>query len=221
MKSRSVAIRTALVKYNAAAAILTPPRQELSWDEVVEYAFLADFDLLRDTRQDIRSRPWSTPAARQAMDNYFKLLRADEEITRLNVEIPRFITFMHDEDAYLGTKAKEVGLTDPGLAGQIELQCNSISRYTPFHIKSLNELARLPGFSGSLSCGVHVSESMPSTPALPSLSPPPIPSERTVYEDDQADGEVDLEEEQAGEDEEQVVIGAYCRILEFTYDTVT
>jgi hypothetical protein len=214
-----VAIRTALVKYNAAAANLSPPRQELSWEEVVEYAFLADFDLLRDTRQDIRTRPWSTPAARQAMDGYFKLLRAEEEIFRLNIEIPQFITFMRDEDVHLGSKSKEVGLTDPGLAYQINLQRKNINRYTPGHIKTLNEVGQLPGFSGSLSCGVHTL--VPSTLAPPSLSPPPIPSEGTTFEDDQVDGEVDLEEEQAGEDEEQVVMGAFCSILEFAYDTVT
>ena len=55
LKSRSTAIRTAVAKYNIAAANLCPPRQELTWEEVVEYAFLADFDLLRDARQDIRS----------------------------------------------------------------------------------------------------------------------------------------------------------------------
>ena len=53
------------------------------------------------------------------------------------------------------------------------------------------------------------------------LSLPPIPSEESTFADDQVDGEVDLEEEQAGEDEEQVVMGAFCSILEFAYDTVT
>ena len=65
---------------------LNPPCPTLDWDQVVEYTFLADFDLLRDTRQDIRSRPWATPAARLAMDSYFKVLHAAEEIERLNVE---------------------------------------------------------------------------------------------------------------------------------------
>jgi hypothetical protein len=209
-----VAIRTAVVKYNAAAANLSPPRQELSWEEVVEYAFLADFDLLRDARQDIRDRPWSTPAARQAMDSYFKLLRAEEEISRLNVEIPRFLTFMRDEDSYLRSKENEVHLTDPAIAYQIHLQRNSINRFTPSHVKTLNEIGQLPGFSGSLSCGAHIVE--PSIPAPPSLSQlPKLPS----FEDDKVDGEADLEEEQAGEDEDQAVMGAYCSILEFSYDT--
>lgn len=219
LKSRSVAIRTALLKYNAAAANLRPPRQQLTWEEVVEYAFLADFDLLRDTRQDIRTRPWSTPAARLAIDSYFKLLRAEEEIIRLNVEIPRFLTFMRDEDAYLASKGEEVGLTDPGLAYQIHLQRNSINRFTPCHVKTLNDVGRLQGFNGSLTCGVHIVE--PSAPPLPSLSPLLKPTEQATFEDDHVDIEAELEEEQAGEDEEQVVMGAYCSILEFTYDKGT
>ena len=71
LKLRSAAIWTAVFKYNIAAANLCPVRQELTWEEVVEYAFLADFNLLRDTRQDIHSWPWATPAACQAMDGYF------------------------------------------------------------------------------------------------------------------------------------------------------
>jgi hypothetical protein len=141
-------ISKAVVKYNAAAANLSPPRQELSWEDVVEYAFLADFDLLRDARQDIRNWPWSTPAACKAVDSYFKLLRAEEEITRLNVEIPRFLTFMRDEDAYLNSKGKEVGLTDPALAYQIYLQRNSINCFTPGHVKNLNDVGQLPGSVG-------------------------------------------------------------------------
>ena len=114
-----MAIHAAVGRYNVAAAALSPPRRELCWDEVVEYAFLADFDLLCDARQDIWSRPWATPAARQAMDGYFKLLRAEEEIVRLNVEIRRFLTFMRDKDAELSSKEMEVGLTDFALAYQI------------------------------------------------------------------------------------------------------
>src|SRR5271156_5544293 len=97
LKARSRAIRTALDRYNIAATALVPPRQLLDWEQVVEYAFLSDFDLLRDTRQDIRNRPWATPAARLAMDQSFKLRRAKEEIKRLNIEIRRFATYMRDE----------------------------------------------------------------------------------------------------------------------------
>ena len=50
-----------LDSYNAAAHALTPPHQQLEWKDVIEYAFLADFDLLRNARQDISHRPWATP----------------------------------------------------------------------------------------------------------------------------------------------------------------
>lgn len=101
LKARSQAIRTALDKYNLAALALTPPRPVLDWDEVVAYAFLSDFDLLRDTRQDVRTRPWATPAARLATDQWYKLRRAEEEIKRLNVEIARFQKYIIDEDRFL------------------------------------------------------------------------------------------------------------------------
>jgi hypothetical protein len=48
---------------------------------------LAEFDLLRDTRQDIRQFPWAQPLNREAMNLSFGIKRAKEEILRLNVEI--------------------------------------------------------------------------------------------------------------------------------------
>ena len=51
-----------------------------------------------------------------------------------------------------------------------------------------------------------------------STSSPLDNSDDALVEDDQVDLEADLEEEQAGEDEEEAVLGAYCTILEFSYD---
>ncbi|EGO30745.1 hypothetical protein SERLADRAFT_432361 [Serpula lacrymans var. lacrymans S7.9] len=49
LQARSATIRTALERYNAAAKALSPPRQTLEWKEVVNYTFLSEFNLLRDT----------------------------------------------------------------------------------------------------------------------------------------------------------------------------
>ena len=87
LQKRSAAVRAALDEYNAAAKALRPPRTTLKWEDVVEYAFLSDFDLLRDTRQDIRHHPWATPTGRLALDTHFKILRAREELKRLNIEV--------------------------------------------------------------------------------------------------------------------------------------
>ncbi|KAG6809423.1 hypothetical protein H0H92_000318 [Tricholoma furcatifolium] len=63
----------ALDRYNAAAAAMSPSRPVLSWDQVVEYVFLANFDLLRNCCQDVNERPWARPSARLAMDQHFKI----------------------------------------------------------------------------------------------------------------------------------------------------
>ncbi|KAF6742011.1 hypothetical protein DFP72DRAFT_994703 [Ephemerocybe angulata] len=101
LQTRSQAIRTALERYNNAAAAMKPARPSLSWDQVVEYAFLADFDLLRVSREDIRSRQWAQPIPRAMMHQYFKIQRAREEIHRLDIEIRRVVTYIQDERAFL------------------------------------------------------------------------------------------------------------------------
>ncbi|KAJ7718379.1 hypothetical protein B0H14DRAFT_2643352 [Mycena olivaceomarginata] len=80
LQARSVAIKNAISRYNTAAFALEPPAPSLTWDQVVEYAFLADFDFLRATDGELLNKPWSRPAYRLAMDSYFKILHAREEI---------------------------------------------------------------------------------------------------------------------------------------------
>ncbi|KAH7923679.1 hypothetical protein BV22DRAFT_1105986 [Leucogyrophana mollusca] len=153
LQARSAAIRTALDRYNTAARALSPPRRELEWDEVVEYVFLADFDLLRDARQDVSHHPWATPAGRSAMDLYFKMLRAKEEIQRLNVEVRRLVTYLRDEDHYLHACESQLREQHPALAHQIGIRHRIRSRFTAHHLRRLNDIAALPGFSGTLVCG--------------------------------------------------------------------
>ena len=38
-------------------SLLLRPHPNLTWIDVVKYAFLTDFDLLCDSRQDVRDRP--------------------------------------------------------------------------------------------------------------------------------------------------------------------
>ncbi|KAI5981234.1 hypothetical protein EDD15DRAFT_2380028 [Pisolithus albus] len=59
----------------------------LQWEEVVEYTFLANFNLLWDTDEDILQHPWVHPTAHFALDTFFKMCQAEEEIARLNIEI--------------------------------------------------------------------------------------------------------------------------------------
>ncbi|KAJ7429411.1 hypothetical protein B0H11DRAFT_2409247 [Mycena galericulata] len=112
LQARSKAVKSAIERYNTAASSLHPPMPHLSWEQVVDYAFLADFDILRDTRAEVQSRPWTRPAYRLSMDRYFKILRAREEIKRLNVEIPRVVTWIRDENRVLRKKEAELLAVD-------------------------------------------------------------------------------------------------------------
>lgn len=53
LQSRSQAIKTALEKYNSLALALNPPAPRLSWEQVVNYGFLSEFDLLRNMHEDV------------------------------------------------------------------------------------------------------------------------------------------------------------------------
>ncbi|KAH7908465.1 hypothetical protein BJ138DRAFT_993211, partial [Hygrophoropsis aurantiaca] len=150
LQTRSAAIRTALDRYNSAAQAMTPPRRQLNWEEVVEYAFLADFDLLRDARQNIADRPWATPSARRALDLYYKMCRAREEIARLNIETRRLATYIRDEDIYLRGCEAQLTLSYPELAHQIGIYRNVRGRFNARHLKRINDISKLSGFSGTI-----------------------------------------------------------------------
>ncbi|KAJ6487325.1 hypothetical protein DFH09DRAFT_948590 [Mycena vulgaris] len=156
LQARSQAIRNALKTYNAAAAALIPPGRKLEWTEVVDYAFLADFDILRNPGGLDEIRPWAVPAARLVLDRYFKIERAREEITRCNVEIRRLVTYIRDEQEFLGRKEREC--SNPGLAWCIRRHRLQRERYDEMHLERFAKLATKAGprFTGTLEPGVRL-----------------------------------------------------------------
>ncbi|KIM61914.1 hypothetical protein SCLCIDRAFT_25388 [Scleroderma citrinum Foug A] len=97
----STAIRSALEKYNKLAVKQHPPRPTLQYNEVTSYTSLGDFDLLKHSRHNVLVKPWANPTHREMAIKYFKLLRAREEIMRLNIEIPRLQAWVDTEDSEL------------------------------------------------------------------------------------------------------------------------
>ncbi|KAF7342695.1 hypothetical protein MSAN_02027400 [Mycena sanguinolenta] len=119
LQARSKAIRNTIDWYNSVAEDMIPPKPTLSWEEVINYGFLADFDILQNTQDGIQSKPWTRRSYRVAMDRYFKILRAKEEIKRLDIEIKCVVTWIEDEDWFLRKKEAEHQDTNPALAVQI------------------------------------------------------------------------------------------------------
>ncbi|KAJ7766007.1 hypothetical protein B0H14DRAFT_3510101 [Mycena olivaceomarginata] len=166
LQARSKAVKNTIDRYNDAALALDPPMASLTWEQVVEYTFLADFDILRDTRDEVQSRPWTRPAYRLAMDSYFKLCRAREEIQRLNIEIRRVVTWIRDENRFLldqeeslrseEGKSPEDAEMDRLLAVQVKLYRERRGRFDRTHIQRFQKLAHLNGFTGTIRSGTAV-----------------------------------------------------------------
>lgn len=156
MRTRSGAIKTALKQYNDAAALLNPPRDPLTWSTVLKAATVADFDLLRDTRTDIRRLPWTEPSRREATTYYFGIKRAREEIVRLNVEITRLLTFMLDTHVDYHHAIQRYTTEDPPLASSLTQQWQYEERINESVVRKLIQTSQLRGFTGTLSIGSRI-----------------------------------------------------------------
>ena len=167
------------------------------------------------------------------MDSYFKLLRAEEEIVHLNVEIPHLTTFMCDENTYLCNKEVVIKATDPALTHQISVHHMESARFITHHMKVPNKIVALKGYSGGPLLGtrdmkVPVLVPPVSSPVVilvtpvPALVPPvstslPVNINLTHGVKDLED----LEEEEAGDDEEREAMGAYYNIIQMSIDSST
>lgn len=114
---------------------------------------LADFDLLRDSRQDIRQQPWTQPSRREAMNLYFGIKRAKEEILRLNIEIRRLVTFMIDDHKDFH-RAISTNI-DPALGQELSYQWEYRHQIHAQIASRLRQTSRLKGFTGTLLPGTR------------------------------------------------------------------
>lgn len=146
LKARSKSIQAAIETYNTAARSLSPPRQLISWDEILDFSFLSEFDILRDARDDVREKKWATQKNRLLMQQFFKLLSAETELTRLHVEIRRLLTYMEDEDSKIHACSERLRESDPALALQVRLRGQMRSRFNKLHRQRFGAITRLEGF---------------------------------------------------------------------------
>ncbi|KAJ7720635.1 hypothetical protein B0H16DRAFT_1666433 [Mycena metata] len=175
LQTRSEAVKNAINRYNIAAASLEPPAPQLTWEEVVEYAFLADFDFLRAT---------------------------DEEIKCLNVEIRRLVTWIHDEDRFLRRWEEEAERA--GEAALIRKYRMERGRFDAGHMEHFVKLSKKRGFTGYIMPGraqgwarpegMDVDEAVGAADREPDLGEDP-PEE--VREDDQKDDDEDEVEKES------------------------
>jgi hypothetical protein len=147
-------IHKAVEVYNQAASLLNPPHPPLDWTAVSHYSFLDEFNLLRDTRQDILNRRWTEPAVRATMKQDLRVKRAYEEIERCNIEVRCLHTSIHDKNtAFSNILSKLRNMQDP-LYGPVE-EYDVRWRRANAHLQAqILQIHNLLGFTGDSSVGV-------------------------------------------------------------------
>jgi hypothetical protein len=153
LKARSQAIHTAVSNYNEVAAKLSPPRPSLDIQTVLDYVFLAQFDILRDSRHEIQERSWARAAEHEAANAYFKLSRSHEEIQRLNIEIQCLSTWMWDEEQFLEHEITRLQSDAPLLAHQLSKSLKMQEAVNVIHRQRIRQIESLDGFTGCSGMG--------------------------------------------------------------------
>ncbi|TFK59430.1 hypothetical protein BDN72DRAFT_905854 [Pluteus cervinus] len=172
LKARAEAIRNALTAYNSAAKILDPPREQLTWKRLMEIGGLSEFDLLRDTRHDVRKAVWTNPRIREAMNFHFCVKHAIEERDRLNIEIRRLITYMLDQEHdFRRAYVSKLG-SDSSSAAEIKLRWEFATRVNASIAKVIARTSQLTGFTGSLTPGSRVGRNVGIDLTLPPWATP-------------------------------------------------
>ncbi|KAH7908745.1 hypothetical protein BJ138DRAFT_1203757 [Hygrophoropsis aurantiaca] len=150
LKSRAPAIRNALGRYNKYAELMNPPRPSLKWEQIVEFSFLAEFDLLRETDEQIHSKRWANPSYRLAAVQYYDLQRAKEEIDRCNVEVLRLLTRVRDDAIDMPKAISALESTDHNLSSELRRRWKYTQSINAYHIQRIQQIQALPGYSGPM-----------------------------------------------------------------------
>ncbi|KAJ7328458.1 hypothetical protein DFH08DRAFT_709811, partial [Mycena albidolilacea] len=160
-------------------------------------------------------KPWVQPAGHLAMDQHYKLLRADKEIARLNVEILRLITYMVDEERFLVYHEGQLQVEGKGKVQQVDH-----AHFNGMHMECLTKLSKEVGFMASLSLGVCISKECMVPEAAPSDS-----KDMVIQEASRCMSGVPLlqDEEDNGVDEDtdidvEAIADAFETIVHITHD---
>lgn len=143
LKTRSEAIKAAVGAYNKVAKSMG--RDALDEEDVLNYTYIGQFDILRDTRNQIMEKPWAKPTNRIARDAWFKSKRAAEEIIRVEVEVARLRSWMDKEEAiYVKVIEEQLPISQP-LAYELKTRLALVRQA---HSRIRRDLERIPSITG-------------------------------------------------------------------------
>ncbi|KAG1727100.1 hypothetical protein EDD22DRAFT_982770 [Suillus occidentalis] len=141
---------TTLEKYNKLAPLQNPPRPVLEYSEIVGYASLGEFSLLKHSCHDILMKPWAISTNREMAMKYFKLVWSHEEIVRLNVEIKRLQSWVEHEDRTILEAIDSLLANDPDslLAAELKIVYHKHHSTNNIHRRRLQQIYALNQYTG-------------------------------------------------------------------------
>jgi len=146
LKKHSKVVNAVLNEYNNQAKWLGQP--VLDFQQVTEYTFLSNFELLHSTHNDITEQPWACPLICNAMTSWMKINHAKEEINHLNIEAQRLKTYIWDSSLAQWNVIQHLCQTDPALAAELQ-ECHEAQSTTNTLLsQQLCKVELLPSFSG-------------------------------------------------------------------------
>jgi hypothetical protein len=201
LQNRCKAIRNAVKTYNTAAAQLHPPRPPINWESISHINFLEEFNLLHDTRQDIRKKQWSQPAVRELMKLSQRVKCAHEEIERCHIAIRRLYTAIYDENNFFRLTLSRLQTGDSLVYGAVHDFTTRRQRVNNLLLSRLNALTSSFNYSGDTSRGVQAGSGS-SGDGTGSLGQPPA---NVGGVSNEHDGEEDNDEELDAEETDESV----------------
>ncbi|KAG9093673.1 hypothetical protein FS749_013967, partial [Ceratobasidium sp. UAMH 11750] len=152
--ARSTAIKSALTRYNhAAAQLLGANARVLTWEDVSKISCLEEFELLRGSRRGVLDQEWAQPEVRQSTEQWHRVQHAEEEIARLNIEVKRVRTSIAYESSSLPAAVCQIQETDPGLGWAANRYMTRRLKMSAIVLHQLDLLSKLPGYTGSRKIG--------------------------------------------------------------------
>lgn len=156
LQTRCKAIQRAVATYNAAVVELgDPTKTTLDWSKVSHYAFLEQFEILRDARQDLSDKPWAKLAIRETMKQNERIKRAKEEIIRCNVEIRRLHTAIRDEQSHFKELLPKVKVEGDAIYGALREHVARRKGVNEQILARIYQIYALEGFTGIPSPGTR------------------------------------------------------------------
>ncbi|EJT98586.1 hypothetical protein DACRYDRAFT_31200, partial [Dacryopinax primogenitus] len=147
LQTCSQAIRTALQWHNKLAWQVYPPRLELTMEDILNLAFVADFAILHFSCQDIWSKHWVQPPVWVLISKWLLIQCTHAEVRQLNVEICRVLNWI-EEEPQCWKKAINIvaGSGDHNLEAELTFCLDNWKKVHARVYSRLQELFQIPGY---------------------------------------------------------------------------